>query len=502
VSCWWNIASLATYGAGPVTCRSDSMFSHRDLVICGGGIAGLVAALVLADRGLGHRTLLVESEPNLGGLLRSIDYGDGLVFDYGMHTLQETGVAELDDLVFSLLPQDEWHVLPDGRQDVAGALFNGVLQLNTPYPDLRSLDSPRREAVIDSFKSHLRDLARLEPSASHFDPDQDLTAETWSRSRFGDLVTSTAIAPAMSALYWEPPSRLAPEAFSFFPLSRVAFCDEPEVQRYTASDSGRSVVAWSDQRTLPRARSSGLRGFYPRQLGMGNVISSLTRRLLELDVMVKVGTSVHSLEGDGRVDSVILSEAGVLHRLERPAAVLWSAGLNGLCRALGVDVPRSSFDVVDRPATILANVLLEEGPRCLEDLYYLLCYDPTFSTYRVTNYRGYCPSAETAAGVPITLEMRVDKSLLGSPGLRSLVVEEVGRLGLLDSGMKVIGIEHLRPGFPIPTLESAKLMEVTRSLVLGRGLENLDLIGANARRGLFFQSDIMRHLHQVVLSRW
>jgi len=234
---------------------------------------------------------------------------------------------------------------------------------------------------------------------------------------------------------------------------------------------------------------------------MGNVVSSLMRRLSELDVLVKVGTSVQSLEGDGRVDSVVLMEAGVLHRLERPAAVLWAAGLNGLCRALGVDRPDPSSGVVERPATILANVVLDEGPRRLQDLYYLLCYDPTFSTYRVTNYRSFCPSAKTAAGVPITLEMRVDKALIGSPGLRSLVVEEVERLGLLDSGMKIVGIEHLRPGFPIPTLEAAKLMEVGRSMVLDRGLENLEVIGANAREGLFFQSDILRHLHQVVLSR-
>jgi len=478
------------------------MSSHRDIVICGGGIAGLVAALLLADRGFGHRTLLVESEPNLGGLLRSIDYGDGLVFDYGMHTLQETGVAELDDLVFSLLPQDEWHVFPDGRQDVAGALFNGVLQLNTPFPDLRSLDRPQRGVVIDSFKAHLRDRARHEPAAPQFDPDRELTAEALSRFRFGDLVTSTVIAPAMSALYWEVPSKLAPEAMSLFPLSRVAFCDEPEVESYTASDSSSAVVAWSDQRTLPSVWSSGRRGFYPRRLGMGNVVSSLTRRLSELDVLVKVGTSVQSLEGDGRVDSVVLSEAGVLHRLEGPATVLWSAGLNGLCQALGIDVPSPSVEGVNRPATILANVVLDEGPRCMEDLYYFLCYDPTFSTYRVTNYRGFCPGAETVAGVPITLEMRVDKALLGSPDLRSLVIEEVERLGLLDSGMKVVGIEHLRPGFPIPTLEVAKLMEVSRSLILNRGVENLDAIGVNAHHGLFFQSDILRHLHQVILSRW
>lgn len=58
-----------------------------DAVVVGGTIRGLVAAYLLGA--LGHRTILVESSPRLGGADGSFETPTGDLFDHGFHVLDE-----------------------------------------------------------------------------------------------------------------------------------------------------------------------------------------------------------------------------------------------------------------------------------------------------------------------------------------------------------------------------------------------------------------------------
>ena len=57
--------------------------SDLPVVVVGGGIAGLAAAVGLAERGV--RTVIVESEPQLGGRVRAWPLGDGRTMSRGFH---------------------------------------------------------------------------------------------------------------------------------------------------------------------------------------------------------------------------------------------------------------------------------------------------------------------------------------------------------------------------------------------------------------------------------
>ncbi len=69
---------------------------NYDIIIVGGGIAGLTAAAFLTKAG--HNTLLCEKESSCGGLVSTFERG-GFFFDGGIRAIENTGI------VFPMLKQ-------------------------------------------------------------------------------------------------------------------------------------------------------------------------------------------------------------------------------------------------------------------------------------------------------------------------------------------------------------------------------------------------------------
>ena len=114
------------------------MGASDPVAVVGGGLPGLVAALVLSEKP-GARVCVVESGKSVGGLYASMDYGANGRFDYGVHYLRETKVPQLDALLLGLLPRDEWEWNEGVRRDISGSYVLGRLQKNSPFIDLRGL---------------------------------------------------------------------------------------------------------------------------------------------------------------------------------------------------------------------------------------------------------------------------------------------------------------------------------------------------------------------------
>lgn len=177
--------------------KPQNVISH-DLVIIGGGIAGLTAAYLADDKDL----LVLEKEAEFGGNSRSHELC-GIPFSIGSAYVGMTDASGrlATELGMKLAPIDDW---------------DGTVDLGTHTPDtwgqgLKSLPYPKR--VIERFLACRRDLTALEND----DRYEDVTLESvlrpygaevirwWSafcKSTWGGRPEQVAAALAIDELQW------------------------------------------------------------------------------------------------------------------------------------------------------------------------------------------------------------------------------------------------------------------------------------------------------------
>lgn len=447
-------------------------------VVVGGGIAGMLAALLLAER-CGQKVVLIEREAQVGGHLRCFDYGEFGLFDHGMHNMYETGIAPLDELLIGLLPKEEWHFLEGDARDLAGAVFNGVVQHHSPFPDLRSLDPEKFDSCILGFFQQLETLE----SSAHNNAWEDI------RDRLG-----TSIAEIIDAIlkkqFGKTAQELAPLALYLTTLSRVVMFSEKTFSDLMESSLLRDRLAWPEQRTLPVKWESGRKAYYPRKYGIYRVINALLARLRSAGVEILTNTQVQSLEvHDGRVKRLTLDQEGRMHQMT-VQKMIWSSGLPAISKLLDLDLSGYRFDAPRK--TVVVNLLLSQPPQ-MGDLYYLYCYEPGCHTFRVTNFTGYCEDAPRGGGWPVSVELLMDATLPSLDDMKHLAIKELKQFKVISSNNDVIfsAVEPLATGFPMPSVINFKALSDMRARIHGLELSNLTLLGILSDENIFFQRDVL-----------
>ena len=468
------------------------MIATKKIVISGAGITGLVSALLLLEKHEGENIYLVDKNKEAGGLLRRFDYGAWGTFDYGMHNILETGIDELDKILWGLLPAEEWQLLSGNKRDLAGIFFNGRLQKNSPYIDLRALPKRDYETCITALWEHFAGAIGSERNT----PDN---FEQFAYSRFGEIVSNKTIIPSIEKIFKRKASELDYMASRLTPLERLTFCDENLVKELTKSDFLKERIAWSDQRTLPLERSSGRSAFYPVKYGIYRIVDSIIDRLQKAGVNLLLGSEIKGVEfKSGSISSIQTEHAGKASKLDSIERLIWTSNIGLLGRFLGLDFAGMRYD---KPLnTVVVNLVLDRLPEQMGDLYYFFCYDDDYHTYRITNFANYCKGAYRNGGYPISIELLMKDDSFAGCDLEKLAIEEFTRLQIGSPETKVLfaKAEVLQSGFPMPTTNNISALRAIRRGVFDLDLQNLSILGILAKDDLFFQTDVLIHLFSTL----
>lgn len=464
----------------------------NSVVIVGAGPVGILASVLLARAWPDKNIILIEKSAHIGGLLRSVDYGEHGCFDYGAHNFQETLLEELDQIFLGVLPKDEWNVLAGSQREIAGHFFQGKLHCNSPFLDLRSLSDEDYQSCIKDFFLNLCSAKRSAPTSLE-------SAYDFCCLNYGKYIAEKVIQPILNKYFGKEMNTLHRLPLDFLHLNRLTFLDEAIVEDLTKSNILRERIAFTDQRELPLDRSAGKRNFYPVKMGMQQVIDGFQRLLEKLNVKVMTGSVISNITLEkSRVTSVRVKDKQGVESDFSTDHLIWAAGVHSL--AVNLELTQSS-DVFDKPLqTVFVHLRLDKKLKAL-DLHYIYPFDSDFYTYRVVNYANYCPQANEGPDYPVTLEMFLPEQEEYHPKATvDRAIDELRRMGLIEADTNIVfsSAEKTTEGFPMPTLQNIKLGQIRRERIKAKQLKNLTLLGVLSEDNLFFHKDVIVHAFQTV----
>src|SRR5450631_2803379 len=197
------------------------MARENTVLIVGGGLSGLFAALLVSRKYPGYRVVLVERGAELGGLYSSFGADEYGYFDHGPHIFYESGIEEVDAQIRDVLPDSDWIWLEGNRKDIAGAYYNGRLQTYSHYPDLRTLDRDQYRTCLADFFQNLGAARATEPPCE--------SAGEYFRSRFGEFISELVVEPILRKIWGRPGQDLDPFAARIVSMDRVILFDNEKM---------------------------------------------------------------------------------------------------------------------------------------------------------------------------------------------------------------------------------------------------------------------------------
>lgn len=413
------------------------------VVVVGSGPSGLMQALHLA-RNCGRRVIVVEQQQRNGGMFVSATTPWGLV-DQGVHLLQETGVPEFDELLFEVMPEDQWHIYDGARKDIAGNFFRGRLDQGSLYPDLRRLDAADHARIV----SEIMTCAASPPATL----SAARTLREYLETRFGPHATELVFRPIAMKFWGHGLEELSPWAAKVVHLSRVVVHDAGETLRLKSDPALDAVLGFPDQLAFPEhLRTNRRRALYPRAFGLSHVVDGLCRALDRHGVERINGAAVSGMEVSNHRVAALGLTLGEAKRRVPASAVLWTSPPQALLPLLGRQVSAAT----DAPVPHRVAHLFFDAPPATGALYWLWSYDPANALVRVSNPRAYCPEAGRSGAYPVCVEMHVGAVAVDDASVIDRAETELRATGLVPDGARRVGGAVLpgHRGFPVPTIRN------------------------------------------------
>lgn len=451
-------------------------------LVVGGGLSGLVAAHAILDSNLSGNITIIEKSSSLGGLLAGKMYPkQNLYFDIGTHIFQETGQSEIDKfLLNAVTPKDLIH-FPVGKGDLAGVVFNGKLQNNSHFPDLRI--SSQENKIFSSVCSHIKNVNEI-PII-----DTNISLSQGASSRFGTTFTDEVIGPIFEHVFKQSIKDMSSFSLLLSGWTRVILDDLDSWSARSKNEKYRSLVAIPEQRLLPQNLHHGRRSFYSRNKGSSAFIDGLAENLLHRGVEIKYNSTISSINQSNLHTTIHNPKDGEINY--KPDGIIFTTGVIGASKVMGIE-PKVERFKRPMPHWVL-DVLLDEP--CESDLSYILGLDKGCDWYRVTNYRAITGDESDRR---LTIEI-LGNEIIDSETFPSACVHQLFKLGLIRSPkLEFVNVRKLYSGFPNPTMSNFRgYSELTKELA-GISSKRILFGGVGSRDGLFFQNEIIKDIYSRV----
>jgi protoporphyrinogen oxidase len=446
------------------------------IAILGGGIIGLLSALFTKNI-VPHADInIIEASNRMGGLLKPL-IASGVPVDQGVHTFYETGIKEVDNLIFSIEPEGGWNILKGHQRDIGGSINETGLSLGNHY--LRSIEYFSGEkSAFEVFKDeHKQNL-----------DEADLIA--WLNSRYGKTLASRIIKPYVEKYANDSWETVGMGVRGILPIERLNVADELEFATSVVNnDLFRSRIAIPDQRELEMKYLPQRKAYYPSQYGSYRYIDSILGNLAKSGVSLSTGTKAKITK-----PLKLLSEST---ENSRPYDLIVSTlSLPATYALLGIKPNIQK----KQNRTVIASVITAECPD-VADLYYAYDHRDRTRLFRLGFPHNYSKNRPFANKYLISCEYicNAQKELT-----QSEVIGDLESVVLHDSrSVSQVDIQEIEGGYPIATRELENfLRENAKTFDDLSAFHNVLHLGIGSGNGLFRQHDLIANaflkLNQVL----
>ncbi|MBO9489052.1 NAD(P)-binding protein [Endozoicomonas sp. G2_1] len=441
-------------------------------LVVGGGIAGLLAAILLKKRDATCVTL-IESNNKCGGLLRSIKTADGVEFDYGTHILGETGIDELDNILFERVTEKDWYKLPILKP---GNYINGYLHKYSQLIYAKAL--PENVLINGAYELLSSNQERATQSQNLLE---------YCQASYGDTFTEKLFTPLIEKLFDAELIKLDKSALGLFGYNRIIIGNQAMMKRLKADPYYDSILAYE---TYDEGVSS-LNNYYPKHgKGIGLWIDNLQVQAEELGVKVITEASITKLNHqDNQVTGITLANGEQLEFEQ----LVWTAPSYLLIKLAGLDFV-SNYQPRFRHSC-LHHFVFDRAFNTHN--FHVYCNDADMSSFRITLYPNISNNNDVNGPYRCTVEVLTNKDICDELD-QAQVYQELITMGIVETSAKLLykTSEVIKNGFPVYTCDFVAETKRQNNCITSN-LKNVQLLG-KASSKTFFMSDVLQEVYRTI----